>query len=210
MEVLQCGVNEENPYGPCITCSKVGSIQKVHNLPCLRYRLTESTLFRTGKPPGMEYSARWPQMKLRDITTWSSSELRTIVVKADVSPVPFKLHVRKFQPIPQDSLHRSWMDGKTKKFIETTPYAINDMKSAMSGMRSYISKNIFECIDYFIGAADELVKMTFEYAREYMSSRVDVCPTFLFSSSFLFLLSLLDFLTMCCSPKMRQIYLRTT
>ena len=152
--------------------------QKVHSLPCLRYRLTECTEFRIGKPPGMQYSARWPVMKLKDINKWASNEIRTITVKADVSPVPFDLKVRRFVPIPQDSLHRAWMDGNSKKFVETTPYAISDMRSAMVNMRLYIERNIFDCIDFFLANADELVKMTFRYAREYMQKRADVSPIF--------------------------------
>jgi len=127
-----------------------------------------------GKPPGMQYSARWPAMKLKDISNWASPEIRTITVKSDVCPVPFDLQVRKFCPIPQDSLYRAWMDGKVKKFIETTPFAIYDMKKAMASMRLYITKNIFNCIDYFLSTSDELVKMTFNFAREYMTQRADV------------------------------------
>lgn len=157
-----------------MTCQNVGMTQKVHNLPCLRYRLTECTEFRTGKAPGMEYSARWPIMRLKDITKWASTEIRTITVRSDVSPVPFDLHVRKFIPIPQDSLHRAWTDGKIKKFKETTPFAINDMKSAMTAMRQYITKSIFKCIDHFLMASDELIKLTFNYAQDYMKQRTDV------------------------------------
>ncbi|KAK0725842.1 hypothetical protein B0H67DRAFT_571698 [Lasiosphaeris hirsuta] len=173
MQKTRCIIDEDDPSGTCITCQNVGMIQKIHNLPCLRYRLTECTEFRVGKAPGMEYSARWPVMKLKDISKWASNEIRTITVKSDVSPVPFDLKVRKFVPIPQDSLHRAWMDGKTKKFLETQPYAIADMRSTLTSLRHYITKNIFNCIEYFLKNADELVRITFSYAREYMSQRAD-------------------------------------
>ena len=113
-------------------------------------------------------------MKLKDISKWASHETRIITVKSDVSPIPFDLKVRRFVPIPQDCLHRAWMDGTTKKFIETTPYAICDMRSAMNNMRRYITDNIFTCIDFFLQGADELVRETFKYAREYMQKRTDV------------------------------------
>ncbi len=113
-------------------------------------------------------------MNLKDISKWASGEIRNITVKADVSPVPFDLKVRKFVPIPQDSLHRAWMDGNTKKYIETTPFAISDMRSAMMNMRLYIEQNIYSCIDFFLANADELIRTTFLYAREYMSKRTDV------------------------------------
>ncbi|KAK1751523.1 cutinase transcription factor 1 beta [Echria macrotheca] len=173
MQKTRCSIDENDPSGACVTCQNVGAFQKIHHLPCLRYRLTECTEFRVGKARGMEYSARWPVMKLKDISKWASSEVRTITVLSDVSPVPFDLQVRRFVPIPQDSLHRAWMDGKTKKFIETTPYAIHDMKSAMASMRRYITQNTFNCMDHFLKGSDELVRMTFNYAREYMSSEIE-------------------------------------
>ncbi|KAK5662535.1 hypothetical protein OQA88_8447 [Cercophora sp. LCS_1] len=173
MQRVRCLPDASDPWGTCVTCQNVGMAQKIHSLPCLRYRLTECIEFRTGKAPGMEYSARWPVMKLKDITKWASSEIRTITVKSDVSPIPFDLQVRKFVPIPQDSLHRAWMDGKTKKFIETTTYAINDMKAAMLMMRRYITRNTFETMDSFLKPCDELIRMTFAYAKDYIESQLD-------------------------------------
>ncbi|KAK0620665.1 hypothetical protein B0T14DRAFT_431637 [Immersiella caudata] len=120
----------------CIRC-RMQKI-KVHYLPCLRYKLTASTLYRTGKAPGLEFTKRWPVMKLKDIDNWANSEVRTILVESDVCPVPLQLTVRKFVPIPGiDSMHRSWMDHKkgVKKTKETTPYAIVDLQKANADMR---------------------------------------------------------------------------
>ena len=81
----------------------------------MRYKISEVTLYRTGKAPGLEFTFRWPVMKLRDISDWASPEVRTIEVMSDVCSVPLELSVRKFVPIPQDRLKKSWMDGKTMK-----------------------------------------------------------------------------------------------
>ncbi|KAK3365571.1 hypothetical protein B0T24DRAFT_710668 [Lasiosphaeria ovina] len=125
----------------CVRC-RMQKI-RVHHLPCLRHRLTECTLYRTGKAPGLEFTFRWPVMKLKDIDNWAAPEVRTILVQSDVCPVPLQLAVRKFVPIPgKDSLTRSWMDHKkqTKKYLETTPYAIYDMQKAVQDMRDHISE----------------------------------------------------------------------
>lgn len=153
------------------------SKQKVHSLPCLRHRLTECTLYRTGKAPGLEFTFRWPVMKLKDISEWESPNLRTIYVRSDVCEVALKLQVRKFIPIPhKDSIHRSWVDnrnGGVRKFKKTTPYAIVNMKNAVHDMREYVSANVFKCMDFFLRGSDQLVRETYEFARKHMQ-RVEV------------------------------------
>lgn len=170
MQKIRCTIDKENPNGTCGTCQAL-SAQKVHHLPCLRYRLTECTLYRTGKAPGLEFTFRWPVMKLKDIDDWASTDMRTILVQSDVCPVPFQLVVRRFVPIKgKDSLTRSWMDHKkqVKKYIETTPYAINDMQKAVQDMRDYVTANVFPCMDYFLKGSDPWVKETYEFARKHM------------------------------------------
>ncbi|KAG9233443.1 hypothetical protein BJ875DRAFT_378620 [Amylocarpus encephaloides] len=168
MQKIRCQINNNDPSGICQTCQAV-SKQKIHTLPCVRYKLTECTIYRTGKAPGLEFTFRWPVMKLRDISEWSDPDVRTIQVVSDVCPIPLELSVRKFVPIPQDSLHKSWMDGKTKKFKETTPYAIVNMSAAVKDMREYINKHIFECMAYWLVGRDAWVQETYRFARKYMT-----------------------------------------
>lgn len=111
-------------------------------------------------------------MKLKDITEWSDMEIRTIKVVSDVCPIPLELSVRKFVPIPEDSLHKSWMDGKIKKFKETTPYAIVNMSAAVKDMREYINKHIFECMEYWLRGRDIWILETYRFARRYMTVAV--------------------------------------
>lgn len=170
MQRIRCAIVEDDPTGICGTCLAV-SKQKVHYLPCLRYRLTECTLYRTGKAPGLEFTFRWPVMKLKDISEWDSPNLRTVLVKSDICEVPLKLIVRRFIPIPhKDSIHRSWVDHRTgvKKFKKTTPYAVVNMKNAVQDMREYVTANVFKCMDYFLRGSDQWVKDTYEFARKHM------------------------------------------
>ncbi|KAH8883017.1 hypothetical protein GQ53DRAFT_664708 [Thozetella sp. PMI_491] len=168
MQKTRCETNSSDPSGICMTCQAVAGKQRVYHLPCLRYRITECTLYRTGRPPGMAFTYRWPVMKLKDITEWSSPDIRTIHVLSDVCPVPLKLSVRKFKAIPEDSLHRAWMDGKVKKFKQVTPYAIVDMSAAVNDMRDFITTNMFRSWDHFLSGSDELVLMTYEFAKKHM------------------------------------------
>ncbi len=112
-------------------------------------------------------------MKLKDINNWASTEVRTIQVKSDVCTVPYELSVRKFVPIPEDSLHRAWVDGKVTKFKETTPYAIVNMASTVETMRQYVTTHMFDSVDWILRDADPLIKMTYDFARKHMK-RVQV------------------------------------
>jgi hypothetical protein len=164
---LKCLIDENDPAGECKTCQSV-SKQRLYTLPCVRYKLTECTIFRTGKAPGLEFTFRWPKMKLKDITEWASGDVRTISIMSDVCPVPYEVNVRQFVPIPQDSQKKGWMDGKIKKFKDTTPFAIVNMTSALKDMKNYIDVNVFECVKYFTRHSDPLIDETYTFARRHM------------------------------------------
>lgn len=120
----------------------------------------------------MEFTFRWPVMKLRDISDWADNETRIISVKSDVCPLPLDFTVRRFVPIPQDSLHKGWMDGKVKKFKEVTPFAIVNMSAAVKDMREHINAHVFKCIEFFVKDKDTLVQETYAFARRYMTTAV--------------------------------------
>jgi hypothetical protein len=141
-------------------------------MPCLRCQITECTLFRTGKAPGMEFTFPWPVMKLKDISDWAGTEVRAISIKLDVCPVPLDFYVRKFVPIPQDSTHKGWMDGKVKKWKEETPFAIVNMSAAVKDMREHINTHVFQCMAFFLEGGDTLIRETYGLARRYMTTAV--------------------------------------
>jgi len=164
---LQCESDPNAPEGRCVTCRNVSS-QKIHTLSCHRYRITECQLYRTGKGPGLEFTSRWPTPRLDNITEWASLERRIIKVMSNVSPSPFELTVGEFVPFPADEAARSWLDGTTKKYKETTPYAIVNMSIAMKNMSRYIQNHMDEMIDYCLRDENDLIKMTYEFARNYV------------------------------------------
>jgi hypothetical protein len=111
-------------------------------------------------------------MKLRDISEWSDTRIRTIKVMSDVCDIPLELSVRKFIPIPEDSLQKSWMDGKVKKFKETTPYAIVNMSATVKEMREYINRHVFRCMEFWLKNRDPWIQETYKFARQYMEKAV--------------------------------------
>ena len=171
MQKIRCEMDETDPTGPCQTCKRV-STQKIHILGCHRFKITDITLYRTGKAPGLEFTARWPKMSLKDISQWQNSEVRTISVLSDVCPNPLVLSVRKFVPIPKDSLKKSWMDGKVKKYKETTPFAIVDMKATVKDMEKFFDANVYICLHFFLKKREALIRDTYIFAWAYRKRAV--------------------------------------
>jgi hypothetical protein len=119
-------------------------------------------------------------MKLKDITKWADSKVRTIKVMSDICPVPLQFHVRRFVPIPEDSMKRSWMDGKDKKFKETTPFAIANMQTAVKDMQDYVDNNYFNCVKHFVRDTDTLIQETYEFAHQHMKRHMVTSPRLAF------------------------------
>jgi hypothetical protein len=136
--------------------------------------LTECVLYRDGKAKGLEFTLRWPKPKLTDTLDWADLQVRTIKVQSDLCEVPLELSVRRFVPIPQDRLHKSWMDGKEKKYKKTTPYAIVNMASAVKEMREYLDKHIFKCVEYWLKGRDAWIQETYRFAAQYMATAVSL------------------------------------
>ncbi|KAI9710664.1 MAG: hypothetical protein M1820_002497 [Bogoriella megaspora] len=166
MQRIRCHPDPSNPRGTCETCRAV-SKQILHTLPCLRYKLTECTLYRLGAEPGLEYTFRWPTMRLKDISTWASLETRKIKISQDLCPQPFEMTVRRFVPIKEDKLERTWTDGNVRKSRPVAPYAVVNMTNAAIDLRRYIDSNVMECMDTFLKDKDLLIRETYTAARRH-------------------------------------------
>lgn len=123
----------------CLTCKKVLK-PKMSRLPCFRCKITDVKLYREGPmATGYEYSHRWPNFSMDNINLWASSEIRTIRVTQDFANEPgMVFRVRKFIPMPGDSLVRSWADGNVTKSVDVPHYAVVDMKEAFQTFKEYI------------------------------------------------------------------------
>ena len=71
-------------------------------LPCLRYLMTDASLYREQTTPYQYFGKRWQSMDLVDISLWASDRVRTIEVSPVFADAPFKLEVRHFVPLEGD------------------------------------------------------------------------------------------------------------
>lgn len=149
-----------------MTCQKVSSL-KVPNLPCVRYKITEIRLFKRGQVPGFDWTQRWPDLKLKDISHWASTETRLIRTTEGYSLVPLELKVREFVPVEGDVLKRYWcVDGGIKKSVSVPCFAISDVNAAQKAYKDYINRGGAEFFKGWLHGRNELLLKTYGAAIE--------------------------------------------
>ncbi len=163
-EQLQCNPDPSNPLGVCLTCQKVTSL-KVPNLPCVRFKITETILFKPGPVPGLEWTHRWRDMKVVDISEWRSPTTKRILTSEGFSSTPVELEVREFVPQEGDVLERHWHGpGGTKQSVKVPCFAIADMNTAKQAYIDYINQAGPEFFKGWFQGKDELLNKTYSAA----------------------------------------------
>jgi hypothetical protein len=98
-------------------------------------------------------------MEIKDISTWSDAEIRTIEITQDYSPRPLVVQVRKFNPLEGDMLSRSWVHGSIKKSVMLPPYAIANLKETLKTYKEYINN---EGTEFFCSTLDRNDRLIWE------------------------------------------------
>lgn len=169
MQRNRCKLDVKNPKGPCISCQ--GVTTRMTRLPCLRYKITDSVLFRTG----LDYM---PFYKSHPMTgpsygdfhiakDWAGATTRSLSITQDRSSVVLTLEVREFHP-PYDENARD-LKGRSMYSI---PWAIVDPDVAVETINTYIDNSIASYLDAILDDTDSLVMNVFHIAF-----RLSIFPT---------------------------------
>jgi hypothetical protein len=113
-------------------------------------------------------------MEIKDISTWSDAEIRTIEITQDYSPQPLVIQVRKFIPLEGDMLSRSWVHGSIQKSVMLPPYAIANLKETLKTYKEYITKEGTEFFCSTLDRNDRLIWETYSTAINF-SNDSKVC-----------------------------------
>jgi hypothetical protein len=128
--------------GICLTCQRVKNLR----IPCLRLKLTDSCLFRTGGAPGYGRTRRWSNLQMDEISQWKSSIAKTIFLTQNLCDRALEVQVKEFVPLPGDVLEREWADRQAgmmvKKKRPVPRYAIADMKATSFVIQQYVDKSV--------------------------------------------------------------------
>jgi len=107
---------------------------------------------------------------MTEITDWATSDLKTIQISLDLCPEPFVAVVRQFVPMEGDILQRKWTDGKTRKFKDVPPYAIQNMEETALRLSRWIKDNVDIAIHHVTGETEPLLKETYMVAKDFGTS----------------------------------------
>ncbi|KAL2836367.1 hypothetical protein BJY01DRAFT_59075 [Aspergillus pseudoustus] len=168
---IRCEPDKENLGGDCLTCqrshhSKALSVRK---LPCLRWIITDVSLYREQDMPCQLFSRRWQSMDLIDITEWASSETKTITLSQICVDAPYDVEVREFVPMEGDMLESTWVSGSFVKRHRMPMYALVSMESAATTLKWLTQKYVGKYIVQTIGNLDLLIWTTYFFAFEYQT-----------------------------------------
>ncbi|KAI1800439.1 hypothetical protein F4811DRAFT_29759 [Daldinia bambusicola] len=181
LKKIKCKADPEDPRGvDCLTCREINLDSKkvIHRLPCLRWKLTEVTLFREG---GLELTKRWVGTKMKDLgpRDWvNSSEIRTIKMVMGSSH-PMLLTVKKFTPNDTDITWKNWVDAKGDKHrIDIEPYALASIWETSKRYEEYIFDYARPAVREYTEdhKVDEPIRRTYRAALEYCQSCKDMSP----------------------------------
>ncbi|KAJ3551803.1 hypothetical protein NPX13_g11272 [Xylaria arbuscula] len=160
MQRIRCETNPEDRMGTCLTCSKVSNV-KVWRMPCLRYKITDVRLFKPGPVKGHEWTRRWVEGSLDDISHWASTETRRVRVSEGYTKDTVELRVRQFVPQEGDSLERTWVHDGVRKRVRIPAYAIVNLGEARDAYSTYINNSFVECCKRVLFGKDKLLLATY-------------------------------------------------
>lgn len=173
---MQCERDENNPDGSCISCKTTAALPRSL---CLRWIITDSSLYREQKMPYQMFSRRWQSMDLVDLpdADWVSPETRTVTLSQIFLDAPYTVEVREFRPAEGDMLHKIWTtkDGVVKRHA-LPRYALADMKKAAGVLKEFIGRsagsyiNGVAGINGMLGSRNDLFWFTYYFAMKHIQN----------------------------------------
>lgn len=108
-------------------------------------------------------------MDIVNIDTWASSEVKTITLSQIFLDAPYTVQVKKFDPLPGDSLEEEWTSGQQVKKHVLPRYALVDMHATAEVVEDFVDRNIARYIQGAVGDQEDLIWQTYNFAFRYMS-----------------------------------------
>lgn len=132
-------------------------------MPCVRYRIPDTTLYREQEAPYFVFSQRWKTMDLVDITNWADDEIRTIKLSLIYLHAPYCIKVKKFIPLPGDMVDKIWTKNGSIVKYPLPPYGIANMEEAAKSVERMIEREVGNFVLRTVGdlGADELIWDTY-------------------------------------------------
>ncbi|KAL9110183.1 MAG: hypothetical protein Q9227_005243 [Pyrenula ochraceoflavens] len=160
MQRNRCNPDPENPRGPCLPCQQ--KMTRMTRLPCLRYKVTDSTLYRTGldymlfyrKHPmvGPEYGDFHIEKQ------WICDSTRFLDITQDRSPAVLTLELREFEPPEERDLD---LKGRSMYY---NPWAIADPEKAVAAVNDFADQSVAAYLEALLDDTNSFVWDVFHAA----------------------------------------------
>lgn len=174
---------------PCDRCSALP--RQYLKAPCIRVSILDLNLHRRGR--FTDDASRYDTiLKIflgstlkDDLNKWALAqeesyrshftqtgrqgpEVLDVVITQDQG-IQIPVKIRRFHPRSGDTTGWKWRDGTSReKVMEMPPFYICDYEGAARNMREAVASQKAEYIDYLLGAANPILKKTFEAAFGYL------------------------------------------
>ena len=130
-------------------------------------KISDVIIYNYTPHPPFKWSRRWESMKMDEVTTWSSPDIKTIKVTQDIGGTAYNLRVRQFVNQDGDAILRTWRSNGKKKCYTCTKWAIEDMKNTGEELVEFVDENMAASIEHFIDETDTLLHSTYAMAYRY-------------------------------------------
>ncbi|KAK3312017.1 hypothetical protein B0H66DRAFT_486618 [Apodospora peruviana] len=167
MQRNRCIPDPTNPRGPCVTCQL--KTVRMSRLPCLRYMVTDSTLFRTGLDYMPFYKSHpmigphYGDFHLERY--WTGAPSKTLCL-GQLGALNFKVELQEFVPPATSDVD---LKGRS---MYAVPWAIADPDAVVSAINDYIDRGMTQYLYGYLDDTDTLVWDIFQAAY-----RASVFPT---------------------------------
>ncbi|KAK7402616.1 hypothetical protein QQX98_011628 [Neonectria punicea] len=140
---IRCFPDGDDLTKPCLTCQT----SSPSRLACIRYKVTDISLFRLGPSEDFVWSRRWLGKGLQEIATWQSKQVKWIKLTQGYGNASITISVKRFVPLPTDILSYKWEapDGENKS-LECAPYALANIEKVTSELQRHIKDNVIQHI----------------------------------------------------------------
>ncbi|KAK4176190.1 hypothetical protein QBC36DRAFT_311330 [Triangularia setosa] len=160
MQRNRCIPDPNNPRGPCLTCQQ--RTVRMSRLPCLRYMVTDTILFRTGLDY-MPFYRNHPMIgpNYGDFhleREWVPGPSKYLCL-GQIGSMSFKVELKQFVP-PANS---GDLDLKGRPMY-AVPWAVADPEAVVQSINEYIDRGITRYMDAYLDDSDELVWGIFQAA----------------------------------------------
>ncbi|KAG4441328.1 hypothetical protein IFR05_003191 [Cadophora sp. M221] len=161
-ETGMCVINEDDREGICQKCLVLA--EPLSRVPCIRDKITDATVFLEMAAPDPRKTSRWKTMKAINITTWKSTDRRTVEWTQGVGTTACKLKVREFQPLEGDALDRTWTVAGVKRRKPCPTFAIEDMAAAAVNVIPWFDSSVVAYVKKGLNHDDRLIHSHYAFA----------------------------------------------